>query len=51
MVRRGCERGIKVTSGASIEFKRKRISRDPNIDLRRVPRGKAQEGPGGIGEQ
>ena len=36
---------MKVTSGASIESKRNRISLDPRLISRRVPRGKAQEGP------
>ncbi len=42
MVRRGCERGTKTTSGASIPSKRFSYTQD-YLDLRRVPQGKGQE--------
>lgn len=42
MVRRGWERGTKVTSGASVEFKKNKHAL--NLELRAVPHGKGQNG-------
>ena len=42
MVRRGCERGTKTTSGASIPSKKFSCTQD-YLDMRRVPQGKGQE--------